>query len=138
MTPSERVTFRLPRGYVKALAALAEEMEVNTSEALRTLIAAEVDRRGWGGQALLDRLIEEHGPGAVLTVSVDGPIVDEPAINGQPLEGASVALVFGAAGRAELVLDDDDGPSSLTLTELVPQPGKTLSVTVNLDTLNAD
>ena len=118
--PTPATAFRFTSSELEALDALAADMRVNRTDALRKLIADEVDSRG-----LLDRavesfvsdLIERYGPEAVIVASTNGgatPAGATATIDGRARRGVCAVLLDGS----ELRIEDPDGPASILVATI--------------------
>lgn len=128
--PTPATAFRLSQTDLQALDAIAADMRVNRSAALRKLVYEEVDRRGLTDQAaarLIARLTDSYGPAAIIEVATNGGATSEGAtitIDGAtPTDARAVLLVDG--GVCELRIEDPAGPGSIMLATIAShQPGE--------------
>ncbi len=139
--PTPKTNFRLSEADKEALDLVAESWGVDRTTAIRRLIFAEVEASDLASEAresLLQRLTNQYGANATLSVTLDGPAVVEASIDGKALEGARATLLFGAGGEAaaELRLDADNGPGSIAVGKLQPIVGE-ITLTTQLASLGA-
>jgi hypothetical protein len=81
------------------------------------------------------RLLATYGA-AELTIILDGASVIETSVNGKPLGGCKAEVVFSSRVM-EIVLDEINGPASITLAEVRVEPGVELTLRVDLGALEA-
>lgn len=119
--PTPVTTFRLSRAELQALDAIAADMRANRTDALRKLVYQELDRRGLTDQAaaaLVARLTDRFGAGAVVIVETDGGETSGGAtvtINGEtPADARAVLLDDGG----ELRIEEPDGPGSIVVATM--------------------
>jgi hypothetical protein len=118
--------FRLSTAELGALDSVCSDWGgLTRTAALRKLIHDQVERAQLGNaaaEAFITRLHTSHGAGAELAIELRGAVVESATIDGRELADEKVELVFGAGGRAELALDEVEGPASLILAEMYPPP----------------
>lgn len=128
MAATRKTPFRLTPGDRAALDAVAADMGVDRTTAVRKLIYEETERRGLTGHtaaAFIARLIETYHANAVVKVTTDGGDATVRISSHKPTEARAV-LLAGVEG-AELRIEDPEGPASIVVATMKDgQPGELL------------
>lgn len=121
---------RLAPGDRAAADAVAADMGVDLTTAIRRLIHEEVERRGLAGHAaaaFVARLREMYGANATVFVHATGeaPGGASVTIKGEKPTEAHAVVVAGVEGRDELRLEDPEGVASIVVKSIATgEPGE--------------
>lgn len=120
MAATRKTPFRLTPGDRTALDAIASDMGVDRTTAVRKLIYEATERRGLAGHAaaaFIARLIEIYHANATVKVVTDGGDATITISGNESAQAQAVLLVAGDKGD-ELRIEDPAGPASIVVATL--------------------
>ncbi len=120
MSATRPTQLRLTPGDRAALDAIAADMGVDRTTAVRKLVYEETERRGITGHAaaaFIARLIETYHANAAVKVVTDGGNATIRISGEEPAEAQAVLLVAGVEGD-ELRIEDPEGPASIVIATM--------------------